>query len=69
MNSANTLTTATAPTTPSNDPLTMSAQQQAFDIAMDGGPTADFFDLESFPMADIPMDFGGFDWVRTTEIA
>jgi hypothetical protein len=67
--STNRFVIATAPNDSSTDPFAMFAQQQASEIAMDSDTNANFFDLDSsqlslpFPMADIPMEFGGFDWV------
>jgi hypothetical protein len=64
---------ATAPNASSDDPFALFAQQQAYGSVMDGA-TADLFDFDNtelslpFPMADIPMDFGGFDWVSTIQI-
>jgi hypothetical protein len=65
--------TATASNASSEDPFVLFAQQQAYGSAMDGA-TADLFrDFDNtqlslpFPMADIPMDLGGFDWVSTIE--
>ncbi|KAF2690947.1 hypothetical protein K458DRAFT_355288 [Lentithecium fluviatile CBS 122367] len=53
----------------STDPFAIFAQQQASDFSMGANTNSNFFALDNphlslpFPMADMPMDFGGsFDW-------
>jgi len=68
---AKSLITAPAPNGSPIEAFAMFAQEQASEFATDGGANAKFFDLDTsqlsmpFPMADIPLDFGGFDWVST----